>query len=281
MAVKKVLVFENSKKDEVLCISRQISQALEERGLEVTVVKLFDGKEPSVDFKNADLAVSLGGDGTVLEVSRLIEKTSIPVIGVNLGTFGYITETQVSEFNDVLDEYIAGKAKIQKRMRLCVKYTHNGNTQVQTALNDVCLGAVSHASLAKISLSINDTLASNLKCDGVIIATPTGSTAYNLSAGGPILSSDLESIVINPICPFTMGVRPLVISDKETIKMHVPDQKAKLMLCIDGREICEIESNDVVEICRAENDTYFVANSKRNNITVLREKLGWAGGFNA
>lgn len=281
MKVKNVLIFANSKNSSVLKETKRIASELKQSKIDYSVLKLFEDKQEKMPNGKFELAVSLGGDGTVLNAARLLANSKIPIIAVNMGTFGYITETPLSEFSMVLHDFLSGKAKIVDRMRLETTVIHNGSKIKYSALNDVCVGALSHSSLAKISLDINNTLASNLKCDGVIIATPTGSTAYNLSAGGPIVSAGLKSIVINPICPFTLGARPLVISDSDVITLNVPEQKARIELTVDGKFVHEVTGGDVIIIKKSKYSTYFVENKQRNNIEILRDKLGWAGGFNA
>lgn len=281
MKVKNVLIFANSKNKETIKEAKEISDFLQAKKIKSSLVELFANSTDVLPDGKFDLAISLGGDGTVLTAARLIENTKMPIIAVNMGTFGYITETPLSEFKDVFEDFFEGRTGVQERLRLDTKIIHNGKTIVMTALNDICVGAMSHSRLAKISLEINGTEASNLKCDGVIVSTPTGSTAYNLSAGGPIVLASVSSIVINPICPFTLGARPLVVADSDVIKLTVPEQKAHLELTVDGKVVCEIQSGDVLEIKKSRNKTFFVENKRRNNIEILRDKLGWAGGFNA
>ena len=199
-----------------------------------------------------------------------------------MGTFGYIAETSVDEVDRVFGEYLEGKAKILSRMMLDVSVYRKGKVVFSSSsLNDITVSAISHAKMAKVDLYVNDVLGAKLRGDGIIMATPTGSTAYSLAAGGPILDASLEAIIINPICPFAMSVRPLVVNKSSVIRLVMPRQNTEVSLTCDGHEVFSVKEGDEIVVSEGKSRALFVENSRRRFIEVLRDKLSWAGGFNA
>ena len=199
-----------------------------------------------------------------------------------MGSFGYIAETPVDEIRRVFGEYVEGKTDVLSRMMLDVCVRRGGKTVFSSSsLNDVTVSAISHARMVKVNLFVNDVLGAYLRADGIIIATPTGSTAYSLAAGGPILDASLEAIIINPICPFTMGVRPLVVNKDSEIRLGMPRQNTEVSLTCDGHEVFSVVEGDEILVRQGASRALFVENRKRKFIEVLRDKLSWAGGFNA
>lgn len=281
--VKKVVLFANSTKASVEALAQDMCRFFCGRGVETAVVHLSSTSgDARLDIPNADLAVSLGGDGTVLTCAAALKGRDIPIMAVNLGTFGYITETSAYEYKDVFDDYVNGRTCVLERMMLHSKVVRRGKEVFSsTALNDMTVCACAMSKLVNLRLRIDGVLAADLKADGLIVATPTGSTAYSLAAGGPILDASLNAIIVNPICPFAMSVRPLVVSDCSLIGIEVPSQRTGLAISSDGHEMFVLEEGDVVEIGRSPCNALFVANRRRNFIEVLRDKLGWAGAFNA
>ena len=175
-----------------------------------------------------------------------------------------------------------GKTDVLSRMMLDVCVRRGGKTVFSSSsLNDVTVSAISHARMVKVNLFVNDVLGAYLRADGIIIATPTGSTAYSLAAGGPILDASLEAIIINPICPFTMGVRPLVVNKDSEIRLGMPRQNTEVSLTCDGHEVFSVVEGDEILVRQGASRALFVENRKRKFIEVLRDKLSWAGGFNA
>ena len=283
MNVKKIALLANTEKPDVKSVFNEMKDYFSQMGITVYPVELESSTE---DFKikpiDADLAISVGGDGTVLSCARIFKETEVPLFAVNMGTFGYMTQISINEYKDVFKDYLEGKCFCVERMRLNVSVTRNNKTVFSSsALNEFTVSSASRAKMVKLSLCINGVLAANLRGDGIIIATPTGSTAYNLSAGGPILDANLTAIIINPICPFTMGVRPLVISSDSKTEIAIPKQDTSIILSCDGHEVFNLEEDDVVTVEKSEHGTLFVENKRSNFIEVLRNKLGWAGGFNA
>lgn len=283
MKVKKIALLANTENHDVKKIVNEMNEFFTQMGITVYPVKLQSSvKDLKIKPVDVDLAVSLGGDGTVLSCAGIFRETKVPLFAVNMGTFGYMTQISVNNYKEVFKDYLEDKCFCVERMRLNIRVERNNKTVFKSsALNEFTVSSATRAKMVKLSLSINDVLAANLRGDGIIIATPTGSTAYNLSSGGPILDANLTSIIINPICPFTMGVRPLVISSDAKTVITIPEQNVKVILSSDGHEIFNLKNDDVVIIEKSNNSTLFVENKKSNFIEVLRNKLGWAGGFNA
>ena len=281
--VSEVVVLANSSKHDVGLVASRITGCLNEMGIRSRVIMLSSSLEDlSTDVPRCDLAISLGGDGTVLACAVLLKGRGVPILAVNMGTFGFIAETSVDEVETVLGEYMDGKTGVLSRMMLDVRVFRKGKEVFSAcSLNDVTVSAVSHARMAKLDLFLDGILAANLRADGMIMATPTGSTAYSLSAGGPIIDASLEAIIINPICPFTMSVRPLVVNADSEIKLLVPRQNTGMSLTCDGHQVFSLSESDEISVRQCKDRALFVENKRRRFIEVLRDKLAWAGGFNA
>lgn len=283
MEIRTVAVFANPERHNVANVYENIRSFLEKKNIKAVLVSLTSGPaDASVVPPECDLAISLGGDGTVLSCAWLLRDKSTPILAVNMGTFGYVAETSVSEVLDVLQSCIESRTVVEERMRLEVSVRRKGRTVFEdSALNEINVSTVSHAKMARLNLFIDGVMAANLKADGLIFATPTGSTAYSLSAGGPIVDAKMKAIIINSVCPFTISARPLVVSDSTVIEVQIPRQVSGLEVITDGHGIFPIEEGDCVTIRRSPVSSCFIQNNSRNSIEILRDKLGWAGGFNA
>ena len=280
--MNRVVIFANTTKPEVVPVADSMVSYLSSLGEKVIVVALSaTNRDMEIEVPDADIAVSLGGDGTVLNCINLLKGRNIPLIPVKVGTFGYITDTQASEFSSVYSSYLQHKAVIQKRLLLDVTVVRDGKEIFNTsALNEIALTASTRARMAAIRLFVDNVRAADLKGDGIIIATPTGSTAYSLAAGGPVLDSELSAIIINPICPFTMSIRPLVVGSEKEIRIEIPPQGASLSITADGHIGFDICENDVIIVKKSRHEALLVENPQRTFIELLRDKLGWAGGLN-
>ena len=281
--IKKVVILANSTKHNVGNVCSRVTGFLSEMGIESSIIMLSASLDDlALKVPKCDLVISLGGDGTVLTCAELLRGRKTPILAVNMGTFGYIAETSVDEVGRVFGEYLDGKAKILSRMMLDVSVYRKGKVVFSSSsLNDITVSAISHAKMAKVDLYVNDVLGAKLRGDGIIMATPTGSTAYSLAAGGPILDASLEAIIINPICPFAMSVRPLVVNKSSVIRLVMPRQNTEVSLTCDGHEVFSVKEGDEIVVSEGKSRALFVENSRRRFIEVLRDKLSWAGGFNA
>lgn len=281
--IRKIAILANSTKQDVQQICDRFVAYFNAMGIETCVIMLSSSvNDLTIEVPRCDLAVSLGGDGTVLTCVDILKEKDIPILAVNFGTFGYIAETSVDEMETVFESYLTRKTGRYTRMMLDVVVIRNGEVVFQSSsLNDVTVSAISNARMARVDMLVNDILAARLKGDGLILATPTGSTAYSLAAGGPILDASLDAIIVNPICPFTMSVRPLVVNQNSEIRLEIPKQNTDLSITCDGHEAFSVFEGDEIIVKKGENRAIFVENPNRKFIEVLRDKLGWAGGFNA
>ncbi|MFA5553569.1 MAG: NAD(+)/NADH kinase [Phycisphaerae bacterium] len=228
-------------------------------------------------LEQSDFAVVFGGDGSIISAARTLSQANIPVIGVNLGKLGFLAEFNVAELKTNFDNIVRGNLKIEKRMMLGCRIVHNGKEKLfSKAVNDVCIISGPPFRMIELKLMVNNQPLAGCVSDGIIISTPTGSTAYNLSAGGPILAGKMEAMVITPICPHSLSFRPIVInadSKIEIIGIKLNDGSAVL---IDGQLSVQINTDDVVMIEREKSSFLIVNNPLRTQWDTLATKLSWA-----
>ncbi|MBB6481988.1 NAD(+)/NADH kinase [Spirochaeta isovalerica] len=281
--IKNVLIIVNRKKKDSLSIAGEIKTYLEEKNIQTTLHETETPIGDIGDLEIIDLAISLGGDGTVLYASRILADFSIPVMPINLGTFGFITEVSFSEWKNAFEEYSSGLLGVSKRVMIDVSVFRDGNLLRHfKGLNDVVVNADGIAKLLNLNVDINHENLGIYRADGVIIATPTGSTAYSIAAGGPIMHPDMTSMILTPICPFSLSNRPIVVPSSDTIKIRVEeDQRAKVILTVDGQLTFPLEEKDEVHITEFKRRIPIVRSDKRSFFGVVKSKLRWSGGNNA
>lgn len=272
----------NASKAEAGSMSEEMIPALGRDGWS-TLVLPFDRRPGASALEGADILVSLGGDGTVLSAARMAAPFGVPILPVNLGTLGFIAWVKRAEWRERFDEAASGRLAVSERMMLDIVVDRGGAAVAgYSALND---GVVSGAGLAKIvnlSISVNDTPLGRYRSDGLIVSTPTGSTAYSLAAGGPVLDPDMEAILFTPICPFTLSNRPLVIPAGETLELVVePGQREATILTVDGQEVYALEEGDRVRFKRSAFKARLYRRERGSFYQVLRSKLNWSGGVDA
>ncbi|MEY4950513.1 MAG: hypothetical protein RL698_2724 [Pseudomonadota bacterium] len=265
-------------------VARRVIVRLAERGLRVVAEPeeaAALGCDPVVDkaamFEIASIIVVLGGDGTFLATARLTGARSVPVLGVNLGGLGFLTEVTAEDLAAALDDALAGRAPIDARcmLRALVRRPGGGEESYQ-ALNDAVLSRGSLGRVIAIDARIDGQPLASFKGDGVIFATPTGSTAYALSAGGPIVHPSVRVFVIAPICPHTLSVRPIVIDDAARIEFRLTTPNEDMVLTLDGQQTVAMGPADVVEISRSPYMASIVRSTRLGFYDLLRTKLGWA-----
>ncbi len=280
--IKKVMLIVNMHKTDASELTREIEEYLEGKGIE-TVVVGFLGKPENPDVKDVDFVFSLGGDGTVLYCARIVESTGIPILALNLGNFGFITEISKHEWKSAFERFEKGEACLSRRIMLKVVVERGGRKIASfKGLNDAVISSEGISTIVKLRLMINNTHLGEYRADGVIVATPTGSTAYSVSAGGPILEPEMEAIIVNPICPFTLSNRPIVMSGDEVISIFVEkDQRVGVILSIDGQESFPLYPDDRIIIEKSRSKTLLVRSDVRNFYEILRSKLNWSGGPDA
>jgi NAD+ kinase len=222
------------------------------------------------------LMVVLGGDGTMIATSRMMGDYDVPVLGINYGTLGYLAEFRVEELFPALESILAGDYRIETRVRLAVDLIRGEEILMHSrALNDVVINKSALARIIEIEARMNGQLISGFRADGLIISTPTGSTAYNLSAGGPVVYPTMNALVITPICPFTLSDRAIVVPDDALIELRLRTPDEEVVLTLDGQVGCPIGVEDRVLIRKSQTTFKIVQPKNRNYFEVLREKLRW------
>jgi len=224
----------------------------------------------------ADVVLVLGGDGTMLSVSRLVAQKGIPILGINLGSLGFITEVNSDEIFSAVDKMLNDGCAAEERMMLTAAIHRNGKKIGDyTVLNDIVINKGALARIIDLETNINDRYVTTYKADGLIISTPTGSTAYSLSAGGPILYPTLDSIVVTPICPHTLTNRPIVVPADSKIEIIIKSLSEDVVLTLDGQVGFSLRMDDVVEINKSPFKTKLLVPVERDYFQVLRTKLKW------
>jgi NAD+ kinase len=224
-----------------------------------------------------DMVLAFGGDGTMLSTAREIGNSGVPILGVNLGGLGFLAEVSVDELHATMEKIFTNHYTIIERMVLRADHERKDERVSVLALNDFVVDKGSFSRLMQIQMFINQEYLTTYHADGVIIATPTGSTAYSLSAHGPILTPDVQAIIINPICPHSLGARPMVIPATSTITIVPKLVENEALLSADGRIEDSIMSDDALTIKRADFSVRWVQPEGSNFFDVLREKLHWGG----
>ncbi len=221
----------------------------------------------------------LGGDGTFLSAVRWIGDQRIPILGVKFGAVGFLAETAVDRLYEVLESILQETFHTQPRMRLLVQVIRQDRPRAtETVLNDVVINKGALARLASIDTSIDGRYLTTYRADGLIVATPTGSTAYSLAAGGPVLHPGVPAIVMTPICPFTLTNRPLIIPDASTITINLEKGSADIMLTFDGQQGLEIDDTDTIIIQKGPHPIDMISEPNQHYYDVLKAKLRWSGG---
>ena len=232
--------------------------------------------EPDRLAAGVDLIVVLGGDGTMIATSRMIGDYDVPVLGINYGTLGYLAEFRVAELFPALESVLTGDYRIDTRVRVAVDLYRSGEMVMhQRALNDVVINKSALARIIEIEARMNGMLISGFRADGLIVSTPTGSTAYNLSAGGPVVYPSMNALVIAPICPFTLSDRPIVVPDDCVIELRLRTPNEEVVLTLDGQFGLPIQTEDRILIRKSLTTFKIVQPKNRNYFEVLREKLRW------
>lgn len=223
-----------------------------------------------------EMVIVLGGDGTLLSVARLIKGRDIPILGVNLGGLGFLTEITLEELFKVLEKIINNEFTSDERAILEVSVIRRKERVADfTVLNDAVINKGALARIIDIETKINDENLTTFKSDGLIISTPTGSTAYNLSAGGPIVYPSVNCIIITPICPHTLTNRPIVLPDNVEIQAILKTKQQEVILTLDGQKGFSLEYDDIVEIKKAKGKILLIKSPYRHYFELLREKLKW------
>jgi NAD+ kinase len=255
---------------------------LEARGLEVRMdpecAACVGGDVVEIErlVSEVDLIIMLGGDGTLLGAARAIGQRRVPILGVNLGTLGFLTEVNAEEMFDALETVLAGEAEVLARMRLEVAVRRGGKeVERYIALNDAVSTKTALSRMILLEAFADDERVTTYHADGLIVSTPTGSTAYSLSAGGPIVLPELEAIVLTPICPHSLTQRPLVLPATSEIELVVHTRGGEANLTIDGQVGMELADGDCVLMSRSQFSADIIASPIRTRFEILQTKLRW------
>ncbi|TFG37387.1 MAG: NAD(+)/NADH kinase [Candidatus Aminicenantes bacterium] len=281
-AIRRVGVVLKTTSSEAAELGRQLVAELDRLGLEAVVdresAEVLESDD-DIDREHlaslVDLIVVIGGDGTLLSVTRGA-LGGTPILGVNMGTLGFLTEHPAERLMEVLNATLEGRVEVVRRERLLVKVENpNKEPITRCVLNDAVINKSALARMVVLGVHVNGAFVSRFKADGLIVATPTGSTAYNLSAGGPILYPNLEILVVTPICPHALTNRPIVLSLDSTIEIRLESHSEEVWLTLDGQQGFPIGTEDLVTIKACPDPVMLIADPSRSYFQVLHRKLKW------
>src|SRR4030042_398657 len=287
--MKRIGIIAKQNKPEAVTLTGRLVEWLQPKGVEVyieegiekslrpnlTAPLLNPGKTEEIP-SHSEMIIVLGGDGTLLSVARLVGSHEVPILGVNLGGLGFLTEITLEELYRVLEMVIQGDCTTDERVVLSASVIRKGKEVAEfPVLNDAVINKGALARIIDMETTINGEYVTTFKSDGLIISTPTGSTAYNLSAGGPIVYPSLHCIILTPICPHTLTNRPIVVPDDVEIRATLKTRQQEVMLTLDGQQGFPLEVEDVVEVKKASVGILLIKSPYRHYFEVLREKLRW------
>lgn len=280
--MKKCIIIINRYRTSAFKIAEEISEFLSEKHIDVSKIT-FSEDSQDFDCQGYDAAITLGGDGTVLYAARKCSLYGIPVFPINLGQFGFIAGISPHEWREQLQSFIDGNVSVDERKMLNAGVYRNGvEIYTSAALNDAVIKASGYAKLAELEISCNNYSFGRFRADGLIAATPTGSTAYSAAAGGPIADPTLDVIIMSPVCPFSLSNRPIVLSGDSVLKITVKDSRgADIVLTCDGQESFSLLPEDVVIIKRNAYSARLAGCGKDIFYAALKSKLNWSGGPHA
>lgn len=234
--------------------------------------------EPNAELHQGELVISLGGDGTMLSSIRRVGNCRAPVLGVNIGGLGFLAEFNVDELFGSLDALLGGTLSVSERMMLDVAVERQGEeVERHTALNEIVIDAGTLARMLRLNAFVGSRLLTRYEADGLIVATPTGSTAYSLSAGGPIVHPDLDVILLTPICAHTLTVRPILLPAERSVRIELGEDRAGAGVTIDGQVGVTLRGKDAVKVSKSADRVRLVTNPDRTYLDILERKLGWGG----
>ncbi|MBI3602987.1 MAG: NAD(+)/NADH kinase [Nitrospirae bacterium] len=284
--MKTIGILTKPKFPDVKHILKDLVAWLRERQKEV----LVDGKtaalidEPPLHKKTqiaalADMVIVLGGDGTMLSAARLVEERGVPILGVNMGGLGFLTEVSLEHLYPSLERVFAQEYSLDDRLMILAQMHRHGEHVAQaTVLNDVVVSKGTLSRMIEIQIMIDGKFVTNLRGDGLIVSTPTGSTAYSLSAGGPIITPSIQALILTPICPHTLTHRPLLIPSSAALEVTLTSEDEGAMTTFDGQVGIAMTQGDTVAIGASEHRTRLVRFSDRTYYDVIRRKLKWGEG---
>lgn len=264
---------------------RDLVKWLQGREIEVLVdracAELADATplERSALAERADLVVALGGDGTLLGLARAVGTRRVPILGVNLGTLGFLAEFNVDELIPAIERVLAGELRLEQRTRLEAVVEREGvEIGRHLALNDAVIAKSALARMIDVETYADGLWVANYRADGLIVSTPTGSTAYNLSAGGPILLPMIDAFVVSPICPHSLNFRPIVMPADTKLEAAVHTRGGEVSMTVDGQEWIDLRDGDRVRVHSSPHPVVLVSSPYHDRFEIMRDKLSWGGG---
>lgn len=277
-SLPKLVIFGDPKKGPVVEAIAELRCVLEGKAEVLCGCYLEDCTAEAIG--ESDFAIVLGGDGSIIAAARALSEANVPVIGVNFGKLGFLAEFGMDEFKDHCDEILAGRAALEKRMMLGCHVTGQAGQGRERfyskAVNDVFVAAGPPFRVIELWIAVDGQHVASCVSDGLMVSTPTGSTAYNLSAGGPILAGSMEAMVITPICPHSLSFRPIVIDASKTVDIRCTRVNEGTTVSIDGQVSTGLSADDVVHVAREKSSFLVVNNPMRTRWDTLGTKLGWA-----
>lgn len=227
--------------------------------------------------RDVDLVIVLGGDGTLLSVARSMRSRQLPILGVNLGSLGFLTDVALKNLYPTLEAMLAGETTVDTRMMLTAELVRKGAPiSSEIVLNDVVITKGAIARIIELGVDVDEHFVAVMRADGVIVSTPTGSTAYSLAAGGPILLPTLDAMLLTPICPHTLTHRPVVFSDRARIELSLRGDPGEVYATFDGQASEPLRPGDVIRVKKSRSSVKLVSLPQKNHFQVLRHKLRWA-----
>jgi NAD+ kinase len=282
--LNKVAVVAKLHAKEAKSVVRTLARWLRERGIEAVFESALARKANGVESftldkmpRELDMFIVLGGDGTLLSVARALGSRQVPILGVNLGSLGFLTDVALKNLYSTLESILKGEVEIDSRMMLEVDLVRKGeNAASETVLNDVVITKGAIARIIEVGVEVDQQFVAIIRADGLIVSTPTGSTAYSLAAGGPILHPKLDAMILTPICPHTLTYRPVVISDRVEIELTLRGTPGEVYVTFDGQRSELLQPGDVVRVRKSRYSVKLVSLPEKNYFQVLRHKLRWA-----
>lgn len=285
--MKHFFIYANKHKDEKMLVAGRIREFLEARGLQCTICALdvygrkkpMTSREEGIDLpEDADCILVLGGDGTMLQAARDTLDSHIPLAGINMGTLGFMTEIEESGLEEALQKIVDGKYILENRMMLKGQVERKEEETLEGwALNDIVLSRTGSLQIIRFNIYVNGQFLNTYSADGMIVTTPTGSTGYNLSAGGPIVEPGADLIVLTPICPHTLNQRSIILSPEDKITIEIPEDKAgkeqSVEVNFDGSHTVQLRAGDKIEIERSDKSTVIMKLSQLSFLEILHKKM--------
>lgn len=286
MSIRTIGIISKPKKEEIRQVVPPLIRWLEERKVKALIDQetgsMLDRANQGIGrnelSSQVDMILVLGGDGTLLAAARVIDKKKIPILAINLGALGFLTGTALEEMYTSLEDVLAGKAKRQRRAQMQADVIRAGETISHfRALNDVVLNKAAIARILDFDVLIDGGYAASYRADGLIFSTPTGSTAYSLAAGGPVVEPSVDALLITPICAHTLSNRPLVVPDSVTIEATIKTPRESVFLTVDGQVGVALRTDDTVRVSKSEYSVELIVPPRQTYFDVLRQKLKWGG----